>query len=72
MPRYFFDFYDGEHERDREGCVLPDAEAARREARQTLAQILQEEAETKRAFRLSTKVRDETGLVLLEATVTMI
>lgn len=71
MPRYFFDFFDGEPEPDREGCELPNAEVAKREARQTLAQILREEADSARAFRLCTKVRDDRGDVLMEATVTM-
>lgn len=71
MPRYFFDFFDGTQQPDKEGCELPSADVAKREARQTLAQILQEEVDFAQAFRLSTKVRDASGHVVLEATVTM-
>jgi hypothetical protein len=44
MPRFFFDFIDGDVALDREGTELPDISAARAEAMRILIETLRQES----------------------------
>ncbi len=75
MPRYFFDVHTGNRhsgfERDEEGTVCPDFEAARVQAMTTLPEIGRWEIPRdgdKQAFTLL--VRNETGSIVYTATLT--
>jgi hypothetical protein len=67
MPRFFFDFHDGDHlALDREGTDLADMQAARDEATDTLLSIARDSLPPSgRARQLSVRVRDEHGQHLL-------
>ncbi|MHB2208009.1 DUF6894 family protein [Methylobacterium sp. CM6257] len=71
MPRYFFDFHDGEFRRDDHGTQCADLEAARREALLTLPEIARfaiPSGGDDQAFTMS--IRDESGAVVYTASLT--
>ncbi|WP_144767433.1 DUF6894 family protein [Methylobacterium dankookense] len=71
MPRYFFDIHDGRFQRDEEGTVCADFDAARREAMITLPEISRWAIPCdgdKQAF--TVLIRDEAGGVIYTATLT--
>lgn len=71
MPRYFFDFHDGEFRRDDHGTQCADLEAARREAMLTLPEIARfaiPSGGDDQAFTMS--IRDESGAVVYTASLT--
>ena len=71
MPRYFFDFQDGEFHRDDHGTQCADLEAARREAMLTLPEIARfaiPSGGDDQAFFMS--IRDESGAVVYTASLT--
>jgi hypothetical protein len=62
MPRYFFDFTDGElNGCDQFGTKLPDVEAAAREAVSALANISKDVRKQYKDRVLALKVRDQSG-----------
>jgi hypothetical protein len=65
MRRYFFDVIaDGEFLSDDEGMLLPNIDAARREASQSLSELAREEIGSKRASpNLTISVRTDEGPV---------
>ncbi len=67
MPRYYFDFHDGaEVTMDDEGTELPDMQAARDEATETLLSVAKDALPPNgKARQLSIRVRDEQGKHLL-------
>ncbi len=68
MPRYFFDLsYNNRSERDRDGTVLADHEAARREAIGTLPEIAADELLTGESHRFAAVVRDDAGCLIYRA-----
>jgi uncharacterized protein DUF6894 len=67
MPRYYFDFHDGaEVSTDREGTELPNMQAARDEATETLLSIAKDALPPRgKARELSVRVRsDQDGHLL--------
>jgi hypothetical protein len=70
MPRYFFDFHDGgDVSVDGEGTELPDMQAARDEATESLLAIAKEALPPRgRARKLVMSVRAEDGEHLLAIT----
>ena len=72
MPRYFFDFHDGQAlRRDTEGSECGDDEAVRQEARHALPLIAKDtipQDEDKQAF--TVLVRDENNATVYTATLT--
>ena len=71
VPRYFFDFHDGEFHGDDHGTQCADLEAARREAMLTLPEIARFAIPADgddQAFTMS--VRDESGTAVYTATLT--
>lgn len=80
MPRYYFDIDDGAHfTRDEEGVVLADPEAARAAAIDVLPNIARDVPPPLSATsdghddgcRLVVKVRDESGLYVLQASLSI-
>lgn len=69
MPRYFFDVAEGGlASRDEDGLDLPDFERAKTEAMATLPDLARESpARGEAPWRLVSSVRDETGRVVFEA-----
>jgi hypothetical protein len=64
MVRYFFDVIaDGALVRDEEGMILPNMDAAQREASQSLADLAREIIRTKRPPILTISVRTSEGPV---------
>lgn len=62
MMRYYFDItMDGESSIDEEGALLENAEAARREAELSLAEIVRDTLPTSRVSQISIIVRPEDG-----------
>lgn len=71
MPRYFFDFHDGESHRDDHGTLCADLEAARREAMLTLPEIARFSIPSggdDQAFTVA--IRDESDAVVYTASLT--
>ena len=71
MPRYYFDFHDGEFHQDDHGTQCADLKAARREAMLTLPEIARfaiPSAGDDQAFAMS--IRDECGAVVYTAHLT--
>jgi hypothetical protein len=69
MPRYFFDFTDGEHAGcDQFGTKLPDVEAAAREAVSALANISKDVRQQYQDRVLALDVRDHNGETVLNVT----
>ncbi len=67
MPRYFFDYRDGEQlATDSEGTELPDLGTAQAEAVQTLAELARDALPGSRRKSLVMLVRDEAGRDKLE------
>jgi hypothetical protein len=67
MPRYFFDYRDGDHlAADSEGTELPDLTSAQAEAVATLAELARDALPGFREKRLAILVRDESGRDRLE------
>jgi len=67
VPRYYFDFVDGESTlTDDEGADLPDADAAYETAQSLALSLLQEPGAGAAMTRASFVVRDEAGAVVLE------
>jgi len=67
MPKYFFDFHDGQGAiADDEGIELPSLDAARSEARQTMGEAARSMAKGADA-RIVVQVRDQSGPVLTVA-----
>jgi hypothetical protein len=51
MPRFYFDFHDGQqHHEDDEGCVLPDLGAARAIAQKSVRELRAESIKSGRTF----------------------
>lgn len=72
MPRYFIDTTAGSlNARDEEGYDLPDLEAARREAVCALPEIARYSLNRSERKSVVVKVRDESGAVLFQATLTL-
>jgi len=71
MPRYFFDTYDGTVILDDEGLVLPDLTSARLEARRLLRDLLLDAAPGCDESRFRADIRDETGRVVVSATLVL-
>ena len=72
MPRYFFDFTDGElNGCDQFGTKLPDIEAAAREAVSALANISKDVRKQYKDRVLALKVRDQSGGTVLNVTLTL-
>jgi Domain of unknown function (DUF6894) len=72
MPRYFFDFTDGElNGRDQFGTKLPDVEAAAREAVSALANISKDVRKQYKDRVLALKVRDQSGETVFNVTLTL-
>ena len=72
MPKYYFDFYDGDREvfRDDQGTNLPDSNAAHVEAAGSLTEFAKDTlligpGEGERELKV--KVRDADGRVILQA-----
>ncbi|MGH1592216.1 DUF6894 family protein [Methylobacterium phyllosphaerae] len=71
MPRYFFDFHDGEPHRDDHGTLCADLEAARREAMLTLPEIARlaiPSGSDDQAFTMA--IRNESDVVVYTASLT--
>jgi len=72
MPRYFFDFTEGElNGRDQFGTKLPDIEAAAREAVSALANISKDVRKQYKDRVLALKVRDQSGETVLNVTLSL-
>lgn len=71
MPRYFFDTYDGTVVHDDEGRVMPDLNSARLEARHLLRDLLLDAAPEADVSRFRADIRDESGRVVVTATLTL-
>jgi hypothetical protein len=72
MPRYFFDFTDGElNGCDQFGTKLPDIEAAAREAASALANSSKDVRKQYKDRVLALKVRDQSGGTVLNVTLTL-
>ena len=68
MPRYFFDFEDGQTlSRDPEGLDLPDKEAARRAAIGELTEIVREEFPDADTREFVVTVRDGKDTIIFRA-----
>lgn len=51
MPRFYFDFHDGwQHHDDEEGCELPDLEAARAIAEQSVRELREQGRESGQSY----------------------
>lgn len=73
MPRYFFDFADEKGKIvDTEGLDLAGREAAREEVGATLSQLARDLPPDEGRMMLVARVRDETGDVLLIATLSLV
>lgn len=71
MPRYFFDVQDGEGAFvDETGIELPDMEAAIREARRALADMVRDTLREPMRDTLSIAIRGAEGPVMLSVTLT--
>src|SRR5260370_24331607 len=72
MPRYFFDFTDGElNGCDQFGTKLPDVETAAREAVAALANISKDVRKRHRDRVLALNVRGQNGETLLNVSLTL-
>jgi len=72
MPRYFFDFTDGElNGCDQFGTKLPDIEAVAREAASALANSSKDVRKQYKDRVLALKVRDQSGGTVLNVTLTL-
>jgi hypothetical protein len=74
MPRYYFDIDDGEDSYvDNIGVDLPDMDAAIREARRALADMMRDALREAKSDGISVRIRDGAeGPVRLEVTLTTI
>jgi hypothetical protein len=74
MPRYYFDTFDGDAlSQDDEGLELDGIEAARHEARKTLPDMARDKVPDDGDRRTMTvKVRDETGKVVITASLSLL
>lgn len=69
MPRYFFHVQDGQYDRDIQGTVLEDLEAARREAVRFAGALLAEHHEKFwDVGEWSLQVADDEGMTLFQLT----
>jgi hypothetical protein len=71
LPRYFFDFYDGEIRRDPEGSEYADLEGIRHEAMRALPEYAKDRIPMegdKQAY--TVRVRNESNVTVYTATLT--
>jgi hypothetical protein len=72
MPRFYFDFYDGDYLcRDDEGAELNSVVAAKEQAIITLAEIARDETPTDDRHTFSMDIRDGSGAILFTVRVSV-
>lgn len=73
MPRFFFDIHDGEEfTPDREGLELDDLEAAKKEAKRTLPEIVKDELPDGDRRDFTVDVKDAAGQILWRVTLSLV